>query len=245
MFLIGFVFEAVSDWQMAEFKTAPTNRGKILESGLWSYSRHPNYFGEILIWWGMAFLSFSVERGVLSLLSPLLMTFLLTRVSGVPMLDRLLKDKGAAFQKYVGNVPALLPFRFRQVRTFFAVAIVLLVLDSLWLGFCMGDFYRSQLLPFMGLHWDVHLWAAVGVYFFLTLGIVYFAIADSKSTSQSVFRGAMLGLSIYAVYEYTNLAMLPNWPTEMALVDLAWGTALCAIAAGVGSFLNRIPTQSI
>jgi steroid 5-alpha reductase family enzyme len=89
----GFVFESVGDYQLVRFKRNPENKGKIMTIGLWKYSRHPNYFGEALLWWGIFIIALSVENGWTAIISPLLITFLLLRVSGVTMLEK----------KYIGN----------------------------------------------------------------------------------------------------------------------------------------------
>lgn len=90
---VGFLFESVGDYQLARFKHNPRNKSKIMTSGLWKYSRHPNYFGEALLWWGIFIIALSVESGWTAIISPLLITYLLLRVSGVTMLEK----------KYVGN----------------------------------------------------------------------------------------------------------------------------------------------
>jgi len=94
IWLIGFYFEAVADWQLYRFKKDPDNKGKIITSGLWQYSRHPNYFGEVVMWWGIFLLALPVHLGWTAVISPLLITYLITKVSGVPLLER----------KYTGNV---------------------------------------------------------------------------------------------------------------------------------------------
>lgn len=88
VWLVGFTFEVVSDAQLARFLKYPANKGKLLQSGLWAYSRHPNYFGEALQWWGLWLVALSVPYGVIGLLGPLTITFLLLKVSGVPMLEK-------------------------------------------------------------------------------------------------------------------------------------------------------------
>jgi steroid 5-alpha reductase family enzyme len=88
LFLVGFYFEAMSDYQLTEFRKKPENKGKIITSGLWKYTRHPNYFGDALVWWGMGIVALPVEWGFAGLVSPLLMTYLLVNVSGVPMLEK-------------------------------------------------------------------------------------------------------------------------------------------------------------
>ncbi len=105
---IGFYFEAVGDRQKYLFAKDPANKGKFIQSGLWNKSRHPNYFGEILMWWGIFLLSAGCARWYLSLISPIVMTLLLTKVSGVPLLEK----KYAAnpeYQEYKKRVSALIP----------------------------------------------------------------------------------------------------------------------------------------
>ncbi len=93
LWCIGFYFEAVGDAQMMHFKSDPKNKGKVMNTGLWRYTRHPNYFGEALLWWGFGVYSFNLELWWLSIIGPALITFLLLKVSGVTMLER----------KYEGN----------------------------------------------------------------------------------------------------------------------------------------------
>jgi steroid 5-alpha reductase family enzyme len=90
---IGFIFEAVGDYQLRAFKKRPENKGKIMTTGLWKYTRHPNYFGEVIVWWGIFLLALSVKNGWMAVVSPLLISFLILRVSGVTMLEK----------KYAGN----------------------------------------------------------------------------------------------------------------------------------------------
>ncbi|HEY0948147.1 MAG TPA: DUF1295 domain-containing protein [Candidatus Paceibacterota bacterium] len=91
--LVGFYFEAVGDYQLARFLGKPENKGKVMDQGLWRYTRHPNYFGESLMWWGIAIascaalLSMSATLALAGFVSPILITYLLLKVSGVPMLE--------------------------------------------------------------------------------------------------------------------------------------------------------------
>ncbi len=87
LWLIGFFFEAVGDWQLDRFIQNSANQGKLMTSGLWRYTRHPNYFGESTMWWGIFFLVLGLPLSPLALVSPLLITFLLLKVSGIPMLE--------------------------------------------------------------------------------------------------------------------------------------------------------------
>ena len=88
VWLIGFVFESVGDYQLLQFKRKAENRGKIMTQGLWRLTRHPNYFGEIVMWWGLFLIALSVKNGVSAIISPMMVTFLLLRVSGITMLEK-------------------------------------------------------------------------------------------------------------------------------------------------------------
>lgn len=240
LFVIGFVFEAVADAHLARFRRDPANHGKVLRHGVWSLSRHPNYFGEILVWWGFFFLAVSLPFGAVTVVSPLLMTFLLIRVSGVPMLEKVMADRGDAYRDYVGTTPALLPFRAHAAIRFLAIVAALVVLDAVWLGYLMRGFYVAEtagVTRMVNGDWDVLVWAAAGVYLFLALGIQFFATRPDDRL-ESLFRGALLGLCVYGVYEFTNLALVDGWPLRMALVDVAWGSLLCGISAVAGTLVQ-------
>ena len=88
IWLIGFFFESVGDWQLKRFKSNPQNKGKLIETGLWRYSRHPNYFGEAMQWWGIYVMAISGGRNYWLIVSPLLITVFLLYISGVPMLEK-------------------------------------------------------------------------------------------------------------------------------------------------------------
>jgi steroid 5-alpha reductase family enzyme len=89
----GFIFEAVGDHQLKVFLQDPANRGQLMTTGLWSYTRHPNYFGEATMWWGIFFLGLAGGAPLLTILSPITITFLLVKVSGVPLLEESMKKK--------------------------------------------------------------------------------------------------------------------------------------------------------
>jgi len=108
IWLTGFFFEAVGDYQLSRFKKKPENRGKIMTEGLWSFTRHPNYFGEAVMWWGIFLISLSVRYGWTSVISPLLITFLLLRVSGVIMLEKKYTDN-EEYAEYARRTNAFLP----------------------------------------------------------------------------------------------------------------------------------------
>lgn len=115
LWTIGFLFEVVADYQKSSFKANPDNAGKFICHGLWSISRHPNYFGEILMWSGLYISASTVLSGWehISVISPILLTILLTKVSGIPPLEAYGKKKWGGdvnYQKYVQNTAKLVPF---------------------------------------------------------------------------------------------------------------------------------------
>jgi steroid 5-alpha reductase family enzyme len=116
LFAIGFGFEVVGDYQLARFRTEPANRGKVLDSGLWRYTRHPNYFGDATLWWGLYVMAASTPGGWVTVLSPVLMTLLLLRVSGVALLERGLTASKPGYRAYVASTPAFFPWFPRAPR---------------------------------------------------------------------------------------------------------------------------------
>jgi steroid 5-alpha reductase family enzyme len=110
VFLAGWLWESVADWQLAAFKGDPSNRGLVMNRGLWRYSRHPNYFGEAVLWWGLGLIGASVPGGWTGLIGPMLMTFLLLRVSGVTMLERGLRQSKPGYAEYVERTSAFVPW---------------------------------------------------------------------------------------------------------------------------------------
>jgi steroid 5-alpha reductase family enzyme len=105
LFVPGFLIETIADWQMMVFKKSPINKGKIMQIGLWSYSRHPNYFGETLCWWGIGVYTLGFSLGFWGLVGPLVITWLLLRVSGVPMLEEKYRED-EQYQAYVKRTSA-------------------------------------------------------------------------------------------------------------------------------------------
>jgi steroid 5-alpha reductase family enzyme len=109
MWVLGFVFEAVGDWQLTRFKANPANRGRVLMTGLWRYTRHPNYFGDSTQWW--AYYLFSLAAGAWwTVLSPIVMTFLLLRVSGVALLEKDLTKVKPGYKEYVERTSTFIPW---------------------------------------------------------------------------------------------------------------------------------------
>lgn len=116
LFAVGFGFEVVGDYQLERFRTEPSNRGAVLESGLWRYTRHPNYFGDATMWWGMYAAAVLTPGGWLTVLSPSLMTLLLMRVSGVTLLEDGLKASKPGYRAYIARTPAFFPWFPRAPR---------------------------------------------------------------------------------------------------------------------------------
>lgn len=109
LFFLGLFFEAVSDWQVTVFKRGGANKGKIVMDGLWRYSRHPNYFGEATLWWGVFFIGLGSPSGLYGVIAPLTIAFLLLKVSGIPMLEA--KYEGnAEFLYYKSKTNAFFPW---------------------------------------------------------------------------------------------------------------------------------------
>ena len=107
--IIGITFEAGGDWQLARFKSNPANKGKVLNTGFWRYTRHPNYFGDAAVWWGFAFLSISAGS-YLPVLGSLFMTALIIKVSGVALLEKSLKSDKPEYVAYVKKTSAFIPW---------------------------------------------------------------------------------------------------------------------------------------
>ena len=114
IWIFGFVFEVVADMQKSRFRADPDNENEFIRTGLWARSRHPNYFGEIILWIGVAIIAVPVLRGWqwVTLISPLFVTLLLTRVSGIPLLEKRADEKWGgqdAYEAYKERTPVLIP----------------------------------------------------------------------------------------------------------------------------------------
>ena len=107
--LIGIAFESIGDAQLTAFKANPANKGKVLDSGLWRYTRHPNYFGDACAWWGIWIVAAETAPALWTLPCPILMTWLLTRVSGVPMLERGLAKTRPGYADYIARTSSFFP----------------------------------------------------------------------------------------------------------------------------------------
>ena len=114
LWLVGFFFETVGDLQLSRFRNDPASKGRVLDTGLWRYTRHPNYFGDACVWWGLSFIAFTSWPGVLTILSPLLMTWLLARGTGKPLLEKGMAERRPGYADYVRRTSGFLPLPPRK-----------------------------------------------------------------------------------------------------------------------------------
>lgn len=108
LWLIGFAFESVGDWQLARFRANPENAGRVLDRGLWRYTRHPNYFGDFCIWWGLYVIA-AAGGAAWTIASPVVMSVLLMRVSGVSLLESTILDRRPEYAAYQKRTNAFFP----------------------------------------------------------------------------------------------------------------------------------------
>jgi steroid 5-alpha reductase family enzyme len=106
---VGLFFETVGDWQLRRFKADPANAGRVMDRGLWRYTRHPNYFGDFTVWWGIFLAAIATVGHVWTIVGPIVMSTLLMRVSGVPMLERSLAKRRPGYEEYVARTSAFFP----------------------------------------------------------------------------------------------------------------------------------------
>jgi steroid 5-alpha reductase family enzyme len=107
---IGIVFETVGDWQLVAFRREQANVGKVLRSGLWRYTRHPNYFGDACVWWGLYLIAAESVTGLWALPGPILLTFTLIKWSGVPTVEGRMKRKKPDYEDYVRRTSGFVPW---------------------------------------------------------------------------------------------------------------------------------------
>lgn len=110
LWLIGLLFESVGDYQLTRFKQDPENQDEVLDEGLWRYTRHPNYFGDFCVWWGLYLVAAEGDNWWWTIIGPIVMSVLLMRVSGVTLLEKSLKERKSGYQKYVERTNAFFPW---------------------------------------------------------------------------------------------------------------------------------------
>ncbi|MGZ4713769.1 MAG: DUF1295 domain-containing protein [Acidimicrobiia bacterium] len=109
LWLLGFAFESIGDLQLARFKADPASAGQVMDRGLWRYTRHPNYFGDACVWWGIALVAAETGIGAIGIVGAVVMTVLLVRVSGVPMLEKSMATRRPGYAAYVARTSAFIP----------------------------------------------------------------------------------------------------------------------------------------
>jgi steroid 5-alpha reductase family enzyme len=110
---VGMIFEGFGDWQLSRFKADPENQGKVMDRGLWQYTRHPNYFGECLIWWGFSL--FAMPSGAWwTIVGPLLLTYMLLKFSGVSLMEQTIVERRPAYRAYITRTNAFIPGKPKQ-----------------------------------------------------------------------------------------------------------------------------------
>lgn len=111
LWAVGFLFESVGDYQLTRFRADPANRGTVLRTGLWKYSRHPNYFGELCVWWGLFLIACENVLGLVTVIGPILYTFLIVNVTGQRTLDKKLAREKPGYAAYMDSTSGLIPMR--------------------------------------------------------------------------------------------------------------------------------------
>lgn len=105
----GFLMESIGDWQLARFKKNPANQGKVMDQGLWRYTRHPNYFGDFLVWWGLYLVSIGGGSNYWTAIGPLVMSIFLMKISGVTLLESNLKKSKPGYEEYMKKTSSFFP----------------------------------------------------------------------------------------------------------------------------------------
>lgn len=109
IFAVGLGFEGIGDWQLKQFKADPANKGELMTRGLWSWTRHPNYFGDAAVWTGLAIIALESPYGLWTLISPLVMTFFLVKISGKALTERMMEKKYPEYAEYKRRVSGFIP----------------------------------------------------------------------------------------------------------------------------------------
>lgn len=109
IWILGYCYESISDYQLSQFMKNPKNKGHVMQSGLWHYSRHPNYFGESVMWWGIYCMSLSVPYAWMTILAPVTITFLLVYVTGIPLLENSMANN-SEYQEYKQHTSKFIPW---------------------------------------------------------------------------------------------------------------------------------------
>jgi steroid 5-alpha reductase family enzyme len=114
VWLVGFTFEAVGDWQLTKFKADPSSKGQVMDQGLWRYTRHPNYFGDAAVWWGLFLFALHTLPALLTVVGPVVMTLLLAKGSGKPLLEKDIGQRRPGYAEYVRRTSGFIPLPPRK-----------------------------------------------------------------------------------------------------------------------------------
>ena len=110
LWVVGFFFESVGDWQLARFKADPDQKGKVMNRGLWAFSRHPNYFGESLVWWGIFLIALATSAGWWTIISPVVITTVLLKMTGVSLMEKTIVHTRPGYKEYIQTTSAFIPW---------------------------------------------------------------------------------------------------------------------------------------
>lgn len=110
IWIAGFLFESIGDWQLARFIKTPGNENKVMNKGLWAYTRHPNYFGECLMWWAIFFIALSTPKSFWTIISPLVISAVLLKMTGIPLTEKAIVDRLPEYENYIQNTNAFFPW---------------------------------------------------------------------------------------------------------------------------------------
>ncbi|RRN65215.1 DUF1295 domain-containing protein [Caulobacter sp. 602-1] len=108
--IFGLLFESLADWQLVRFKKSPDNAGKVMDRGLWRYTRHPNYFGDACVWWGLFLIAAETQLGLVSIIGPIWLVFTLTRWSGVPTVEGRMRRRKPDYEDYMRRTSGFFPW---------------------------------------------------------------------------------------------------------------------------------------
>ncbi|MDX2448733.1 MAG: DUF1295 domain-containing protein [Desulfobacterales bacterium] len=110
VWVVGFFFEAVGDWQLARFKADGANKGRVMDQGLWAYSRHPNYFGECLVWWGIYLITLATPSSLWTVISPIIITIVLLKMTGVTLMEKAIVYTRPKYKDYIARTNTFFPW---------------------------------------------------------------------------------------------------------------------------------------
>jgi steroid 5-alpha reductase family enzyme len=115
LWVVGFAFESVGDWQLTRFRSDPASKGQVMDRGLWRYTRHPNYFGDAVVWWALFLLAAHHWIGLLTVVAPVLMTFILVKGTGKPLLEKDMAGRRPGYADYVKRTSGFVPWPPKKV----------------------------------------------------------------------------------------------------------------------------------